>query len=451
MTADRVSLLVYLLIPFAAALFPAGWNTRGTFTLASLATVARILLLLALGSTMLVPGGLVSARAALVEGYPLDILLALNTYRYGFLVIAEFCFLLAHWMCPAPGNSSRMIRVLVGFAQGFCSLLVLSDNSATTGALLLLAGTVFFYLVRFSLPSRDDPAGARISTRMHGLFFLLGLLMIAWGIAEFSGSGLVFGRATGSSLGLLLWMALLIVAVPMPPWSRWFGGVVERLPEGVALTVVIFMSSVALKLAQLFGVAYPDLGWKQKLVLYVLGMVGCCFSIAGLFAAENRRRMLGCLPAFFLSLVLVSVGVSRSGLVLSAYFACLFVPVFTGLVLSASIMDARGVLQRSFAVLLFALVLGLPGTPVYQIFSGIGARSLDLGIGYTITFGLLWFFYFNANVHIYRRVFADPLPSQESPPSANERLEGSPGFFAGYGVFLMVLVIVVAQIAGRLL
>src|SRR5207245_1621195 len=120
-----------------------------------------------LGPTMLAAGALVSARASLVQGYPLEILLALNTYRYGFLLVAEFCFLLAHWMCPPPGQGSRMIRVLLGFAQGFCSLLVLSDNSVTTGALLLLAGAVFFYLVRFALPSRDDPAGATISTRMH--------------------------------------------------------------------------------------------------------------------------------------------------------------------------------------------------------------------------------------------------------------------------------------------
>jgi hypothetical protein len=159
--------------------------------------------------------------------------------------------------------------------------------------------------------------------------------------------------------------------------------------------------------------------------------------------------MLGCLPSFFLSLVLVSVGVSRSGLVLSAYFACLFVPVFTGLVLSASSMNARGMLQRVFVALLFVLVLGLPGTPVYQIFSGIGARSLDLGIGYTIVFGLLWFFYFNANVHIYRRVFMDQdrLPAGEP----NGQMIEAPTLFAGYGVFLMVLVIVVAQIAGRVL
>lgn len=448
MTADKILLLVYLALPFAAALTPGG-EGNGIFSKGSVATLLRIVLLLALGRTMLILNGVVEARATLVEGYPLDVVLSLNSYRYGFLVMAEFCFLLAHWTCPVGVRGTRMIRTLVGFAQGFCSLILLSENSAATGAFLLLAGTVFFYLVRFSLPAREEQVGATISTRMHVLFFLLGVLMISWGIAEFSGAKLVFGRGTGSTLGILLWLALVIASVPMPPWSRWFAGAIEHLPEGVTLTLVTFLSGLALKLASLYSVAYPDLGWKQKLLLYVLGIVGCCFSIGGLFAAETRRRMLGCLPSFFLSMVLVSVGVSRSGLVLSAYFACLFVPVFTGLVLSASAMSGRGVLQRVFVALLFVLVLGLPGTPVYQIFSGIGARSLDLGIGYTIVFGLLWFFYFNANVHIYRRIFMD-RERLEGGESGGQMLE-APTLFAGYGVFLMVLVIVVAQIAGRVL
>jgi hypothetical protein len=197
----------------------------------------------------------------------------------------------------------------------------------------------------------------------------------------------------------------------------------------------------------LLTVAYPDLGWKQKLILYVLGIVGCCFSITGLFGAESKRRMLGSLPSFFLSMVLVSAGVSRNGLVLSAYFVSLFVPVITGVVLATSVINVRSSLQKFFVAFLFILILGLPGTPVFQIFSGIGARSLDLGVGYTVVFGILWFFYFNANVHICRRVFMDRASLLEG----SSRIEGAPGLFAGYGIFLMFLVIIVAQLAGRIL
>lgn len=348
-----------------------------------------------------------------------------------------------------------MIRALVGFAQGFCALFALSDNSVATGGFLMLSGTVFFYLIRFSLPSREEVApgedpGESVSARIHLLFYLLGLATIAWGVTEFGGRGLLVGRGSGSALGLSLWLALVIASIPLPPWSRWFSRAMELLPEGVALTVVIFLSAIALKLASLLTVAYPALGWKQKLLLYSLGILGCCLSVGALVAAQTKRRMLGCLPSFFLSMVLVSLGVSRDVLVLSAYFTCLFVPVFTGLVLSAAMQRGGGSLHKAFVALLLALILGLPGTPVYQIFSGIGARSLDLGIGYTIVFALLWFFYFNANVHACRRFFLDAQPSDEV-EAASAKADGRGTVFAGYGIVLMLLMIAVAQMAGRIL
>jgi hypothetical protein len=449
MSVDQISLLIYLLLPFAAALLPKGPNTGTWISKGTVATGIRILLLVVLARAVVMLGGGVTVNAPLVSGYPLDILLSLDSHRYGFLLTAEFCFLLAHWMAPASGTNNGMIRVLVSFAQGFCSLLVLSNNAVATGALLLLSGTIFFYLVRFSISSGEEEAGAAISTRVHVLFYLLGVIMIAWGITEFSATGLVFGKNAGSILGLALWLSLLVLAIPLPPWSRWFARSMEVLPEGVSLTLVIFLSSVALKVTSLFGVSYPELGWKQKLFLYCLGMLGCGLSIGGLFAAETRRRMLGCVPSFFFSIVLVAVGVSKSALVLSAYFTCLFIPVFTGLILAASMMSAYSRLQKFFLGFLFVLVVGLPGTPVYQIFSGIGARSLDLGIGYSVAFGLIWFFYFNANVHMCRRIFLEQGSQTRALDSV--RIEGAAGIFAGYGIFLMVLVTVVAQIAGRLL
>lgn len=447
MSANQILLLGYIVLPFFAYSLPQAKRTGPLLSWGSLATMVRIFLLLGMARTVL--GDTIAVRSSLVQGYPLDIVFSMNAYRFGFLFMAEFCFLLAHWMGQIEGPHSNVIRVLIGFGQGFCSLLVLSDNSVATGGIWLLAGAVFFYLVRFSIPARDEEMGAVISTRMHVLFFLLGLIMIAWGIAEFSEQSLVFGRGTGSDLGLVLWLALVILAIPLPPWSRWFTRAVEHLPEGVTLTIVTFLSAAALKVSSLFSVAYPMLGWKQKLLLYVLGIMGCCFSIAGLLGAQSRKRMLGCLPSFFLSLVLASVGVSRGGLVLSAYFACLFVPVITGLALSTTAIQTYGTLQKIFVGLLFVLVLGVPGTPVYQIFSGIGARSLDLGLGYAIVFGILWFFYFNANVHICRRIFLERETFPES--SSTPRFGGTSGLYAGYGIFMMIMVILMSQFAGRIL
>ena len=146
--------------------------------------------------------------------------------------------------------------------------------------------------------------------------------------------------------------------------------------------------------------------------------------------------------------MLLSVGVSKNSLSLSAYFTCLFVPVFTGLILYASVMRLTHPMQKLFVGLLFAVTVGLPGTPVFMILSRIGARSLDLGAAYTLAFGVLWFLYFFANVYICRRIFMDPEPPQSG---AVTHLEGASVAYAGYGLFLVVFIIVITQFAGRIL
>ena len=133
---------------------------------------------------------------------------------------------------------------------------------------------------------------------------------------------------------------------------------------------------------------------------------------------------------------------------ISAYFTCLFVPVFTGLVLYASTVQLSSPMQKAFVGLLLAVILGLPGTPVFLIFSAIGARSLDLGISYMLLFTLLWFFYFSANVFICRKIFMDRDSVEPMGPSG---LDDAPISFAGYGLFLMIFVIFVTQAAWRIL
>ncbi|RZA04931.1 MAG: hypothetical protein EOP11_13975, partial [Proteobacteria bacterium] len=339
MNFDRLLLLLYVLSPFLVVLFPARRvGLGGLASAGSVASLARIVLLLMMIPTVISSAGKVALSGTLVNGYPLEFVLSMDASRFGFLLTAEFCFLLAHWMGAAPRPNASLVRVLLSLAQGFCSLLILSDNSVATGALEMLAGAVFFYLVRFSLPGGDRDIGASVSRRMYVLFFLLGILMISWGIIEFGAGDLRYAKGAGSSLGLITWLVLLVLAVPLPPWSRWFTQAVEELPEGVTLALVTFVSAVALKFSGLYSVVYPDLAWQQKLGLYLLGVVGGLFSLSRLFASDSRRRLLGSLPTFFFALILISVGVSKETLSLSAYFICLFVPVFTGLILYASAM-----------------------------------------------------------------------------------------------------------------
>jgi hypothetical protein len=449
MNLDRIFLLVYVICPFLAAVLPWPKSLRGgLFSLGSGLSLLRVLMLLLLGGHIVFAAAKVAVSGTLVNGYPLEIVLSLDAYRYGFLITAELCFLMAHWMSPPTARHGTLVRVLISLVQGFCSLLLMSNNAVVTGALLMLAGAVFFYLVRFSLSGETDETGISVSRRMYSLYFVLGLAMMGWGILEFGGKDLLFSRVSGSTQGALIWLVMLFLAVPVPPWSRWFGRAVELLPEGVTLAITVFVSVVTLKFANLFGLVYPDLQWKQKMAIYALGLLGCVFSVGGLFAAETRRKLLGSLPGFFLSLILVAVGVSKSNLVISAYFACLFLPVFTALVLYASEISVAGPLQKTFIAFLLAIAFGLPGTPVYFIFSGIGARSLDMGVAYTIVFGIVWFFYFGANVFACRRIFMDSSPPKAGGISA---LGSSPVPLAGFGLFMMAFLILATQIAWRVL
>lgn len=449
MSLDRVLLMVYVVAPFLAAVVP--WPSRlrgGLVTFGAAASILRVLALILLSGTVISHAGRVTVSGTLVNGYPLEIILSLDAYRYGFLLTAELCFLLAHWMSPPSAPHGTLVRMLLSLVQGFCALVLISDNSVVTGALQILSAAAFFYLVRFSISGDKGEIGVSVSRRMYSLYFLLGLTMMGWGILEFGHKDLLFSKVSGSSPGAIVWLAMLFLAVPIPPWSRWFDQAVENLPEGVTIAIAVFIAAVALKFANLFGLVYPELRGNQKLVLYVLGLVGCLFSIGGLFAAKTRRKLLGSLPGFFLSLILVAVGVSKSSLVISAYFACLFLPAFTALVLYASALKLNGPIQKAFVGLLVAMVIGLPGTPVYLIFSGIGARSLDMGVAYTLVFVLMWFFYFGANVYSCRRIFMD---RNQPEAGAVSDLEAGPVSFAGYGIFLMIFLVLVTQLAWRVL
>jgi hypothetical protein len=448
MSLDKLLLIAYVCSPFLAVLLP-GHGRGGRFlTPGSAATLFRVLVLSYLGFEVATKGGGLALSATLVSGYPLRLALSLDAYRLGFLLTAELCFLLAHWMSPGGRPAGGLVRMLIGLCQGLCTLFVMSDNAVATGGLQILTGAAFFFLIRFSLGGKRDDLAASISGRMYLLHFILGLLTIGWGMTQSGSSGLLFAHSPGSDLGLVIWILLLILAVPVPLWSRWFRQAVETLPEGVTLALVTFVSALTLKFATLFNVVHQELEWWHRLVIFSLGVIGGAFSLAALFSARTRRVMLGSLPGFFFSLVLVSVGVSRSELVISAYFTCLFVPVLTALVLYASSIGALGGLQKSFVAILLPTAFGLPGTPVFLIFSAIGAKSLGLGTGYMLLFGLIWFLYFSANVYICRRIFMDSDPPV---PGTVSGMDWAPRLFAAYGLFLIGFIFLATQVAWRIL
>jgi hypothetical protein len=158
--------------------------------------------------------------------------------------------------------------------------------------------------------------------------------------------------------------------------------------------------------------------------------------------------MLGSLTGFFFSLVLVSLGVSKRASVDAAYYVCVFVPALSVLILYGTSIQIRTNLHKIFMVILSLLVLGLPGTPTYLIFSNIGARTLDLGVAHILMFGILWFLYFCSSVYIGRRLFLD---DEKLEPGNVSALEGAQAPIAAFGVVFMFFLILISQLSWRVL
>ncbi len=440
---------LYSTLPFLAIWIPSmSGGKPNAFSSISFVSIVRIIALIVMARLLSSGNEPVHLSGVLVNGYPMDFILKLDVPRACFLLTAELCFLLAHWICRINTFNIATVNPLLFLVQGFCSILVTAENTVASGGIMVLNGIVFFYLIRFSMPAERKTIADKISRSVYLLFFIIGLLMIMWGITEFGEKDLRFTRGSGSLLGIVIWITMLVLSVPLTLWAKWFNSALECLPEGVALALVTFLCSVTLKMSSIYSSAYPDLDDKYKRAFYILGIVGGAFSLSELFSAKTRRNVLASFPGFFLSLILVSVGVSQTNIVNSVFYVCMFVPVFTALVLYGSSMKVESSLHRAFIVGMLILVLGFPGTPVYLIFSTVGARSIDMGVGYTIVFGILWFLYFCANVHVCRKLF---MSSESNDALASSSLSIAPKIFTSYCLFLMFFIVLITHFAGGFL
>lgn len=445
----QILFFLYSTLPFLVIWIPNALNgKRNGFSSISLVSIVRVISLVVLSKLLSSSSDSVYLSGALVNGYPMDFVLRLDLPRACFLLTAELCFLLAHWICRINTYNIGTVSPLLFLMQGFCSLLITAENTVAVGGILILAAIVFFYLVRFSMEPERKMIAERISRSVYLLFFFVGLLMITWGITEFGDRDLRFTKGSGSQLGILIWITMLVLSVPLSLWAKWFSAALEELPEGVALALVTFLCSLTLKMASIFSSAYPELDQSYKQALYLLGIVGGIFSVSELFSSNSKKNILTSFPGFFLSLVLISVGVSQSSIVNSVFYVCMFVPVFAALVLYGSSMKVESTLHKAFIFGMLVLVLGFPGTPVYLIFSTVGARSIDMGVGYTLMFGFLWFLYFCANVHVCRKIF---MSSDKESNELASSLATAPRIFTGYCLFLMIFVVFITHFAGGFL
>ncbi len=403
MKLEAILFLSYVLLPFLAIFLP--WSqqfNKNWLSLGALLSILRIVIISFLGNSVIGGANRLEIHGSLVSGYPLDVVLSLDAKRFGFLLVVEICFLLSHWMCTVVGRPS-LIRRLTCITQGITALFVLSDNAVAAGGFIILGGVSLYYLVRFSAEDLNDELHAQIAKQIYVMSYILGALFVSWGIMEFSSREMLFASGSANRWGSALWILMLVLSVPVSPLSQWLRKSMRRVPEGVALCVIIFFSALLLKHSTIFGIVYPELTSGERSVIYGFGLLGAVVSLFLVFLSHTRRDMLGSLASFFFSLVLVSLGVSKRASVDAAYYVCVFVPALSALILYGTSIQIRTNLHKVFMALLCLLVLGLPGTPTYLIFSNIGARTLDLGVAHILMFGILWFLYFCSSVYIGRR------------------------------------------------
>lgn len=456
MTLNQWTLIIYALLPAVfgiLSLFPWSRISRRGFVFGIALGILRILLLLGLFSPVWLSRGSVSVAAGFVESFGTVFSLRVTPFLFLVLLSIDLSFVLSFLTNSFKGQYERFMDPLVCFAQGALTLQAVSDGLVIGSVAQILSAVFLFFLIRFSLEDEDYDAGEYISKRVLFLFCSLACLSLIWSVGEFAagatkqGALLSLGApVSGIAIFRKLWLAGLLIAVPLSPWSRWFHRAVEKLPEGITVPLVSFVCLVILQSVRAFDTEYVDLKWKYKLAIYGVGLISCLYSISALFAENSKRTMMGFLPKFFFALILMSVGVSENRAVPSAYLICVFVPLFTGLILYASVLDLSTIFQRLFTGMFLMLLFGIPGTPVYQIFAFIGARSVNMGAGFMLAFALMWFLYFCANVHICRRMFMDEKPADMGVVSV---LTKAPLAVTAYAIFLVVLLAAISVVFGR--
>lgn len=445
MTLVSLACIVYCLLPLGAAGITAFTKKAEGFLngIGLGLSICRILLLGPIIDAVLIQKTALSFSYGFIDEFSIRLATEWNGHRVWFLLTLDFCLLLSQLMNTVFGQHKKLIEVLAFALQAVLTIYILSANFMITYVAQMVAAFLLFYIIRFSLPRRKAD-GEYISNRIAVIYSTLSILGIVWAIVEYSPAGgrgaaaLVLGPSQSyGSAAIILWLISAIVAVPISPWSNWFNKALTYLPEGITVILIAFLSCVIMRNAEIYLVTYTNLSWSYKSIIYLFGLIGCVFSLIALFAMESKRAMLGCMPKFFLSLVLMSIGVAHRQGLEGIYLLCLFIPIFSGLMLYASALNLNTVYQRVFIGFFLIVLVGIPGTPVYQIFSLVGSRSLDMGVEYTLVFTLVWFFYFYSNVFICRRMFLDETLAEIG---VNSVLTRAPVIVTSYAIFLLLFI-----------
>ena len=385
---------------------------------------------------------------SMIKSLRLTMDFSLDTAIARQLLVLDFSFLLAFFTNSYSGLFKRFMEPITCAVLGLISVQLLAQSLILSSATQMLVAILFFVLIRFSLENDRPQESIYISRRVIFLYTGIAILVCLWSVGEFAKFGQIEsvhlhleGSATGASILKKVWLLGLLFVVPIAPFAAWFNRALEKIPEGITIPLIGFVCVSALQFIEAFDAKYIDLKWKYKFLIYVAGLIGCLFCLSGLFAAKSKRTMMAFLPKFYFSLILVSLGVSEGASAPSTNLILLFIPIFTGLILYASVLDLKSLPQKIFLGVFILLIFGVPGSPVYQIFASIGTRSIDMGASYLLAFAAVWFLYFCANVHIIRRMFID---EQTSEMGVDSILSRAPLHLTVYAIFLVLSISVLA-------
>lgn len=353
-------------------------------------------------------------------GIRLSMNISLSTLIY--LGVLELVFIFSYLVSPVEHRFRSVIYSLLMVCQGLICLLVLSTNLFILATLQILIALTLYFLVKFSTnvsgAEWNEDAAMGIGEKILLTYSLSATFLLLWSIyTKFIDGGLRPDHQA-EALSIFLWCTGLIIALPLAPWSTWFNRAIEVLPESVSVIVVLFVSSVLYKQMIISSNLFLNSVEKYGRLFIVLGSISCFFSAFSLFAGNSKREILGYIPKFYVGLALICMGMYSRESFKSAFLLCFVMPIFTGLILYISALKIHGFKEHAFVGFFLAFLLGIPGTPLFQIFGIMVTRSVELGVRFTLAFGIIWFLYFVANVHICRRIFLDDTPA----PSANSDL-----------------------------
>ena len=449
-----VASFLYCLSPLVALLLVAGLR-RSKNAMNWVGTglgVIRLLFLIPIIDAVLIHATKLQPAIGFIDEFAIRVSTDWSGHRIWFLLVVDCCFLMSYFMRVGTARHQILIEMMLYACQAVITLYVITSNLLLANAMQASTALILFFIVRLSLGEKSSTS-SYISNRVLMTYACLAILGIVWSISEYTVVNrpgfpiLELSPTTGaSSLAIRLWMIALLFSVPLSPWSSWFNRAVVDLPEAVTMALVVFVSAVILRAGETYVSVYTDIPSAYKLLIYLTGVMGCVFSLASLFTVETRRAMLGCIPKFFLSLVLVGIGVARGGNLAVVYLLCLFIPIFCGVILYSSSLSLNTNYQRVFVGIFLLFLIGFPGSPAYQIFSLVGGRSLEMGPGYALIFAVLWFFYFFSIVFICRRIFLD---EETAAVGVETPLSKAPVLMTSYAIFMLLFMSFIALVSGR--